>query len=215
MPFMSGIRRSGQRSRGGVRLSRGRCGRISVGRDTALEGFSEGYLVRLRHAGLRCTPLRVMHTGTLLPGALERDAWCYDRLGRLTLLPRGTRRAIANRNTPPVGLRRAAAPRPARRARVDRRPASAGRLADRRSRTPDRPWLTARAMAAPPSGRRSDTGGSALVCAARHSSELIEMPRRASERAPRHNLPASLTSFIGRERELAEVQARLADVRGC
>jgi predicted ATPase/DNA-binding CsgD family transcriptional regulator len=30
---------------------------------------------------------------------------------------------------------------------------------------------------------------------------------------PAHNLPASLTSFIGRERELAEVRARLADVR--
>ncbi len=29
----------------------------------------------------------------------------------------------------------------------------------------------------------------------------------------RHNLPASLTSFIGRERELADLQARLADAR--
>ena len=31
--------------------------------------------------------------------------------------------------------------------------------------------------------------------------------------ASRHNLPASLTSFIGRERELADVQARLANTR--
>jgi non-specific serine/threonine protein kinase len=35
----------------------------------------------------------------------------------------------------------------------------------------------------------------------------------SSDRSVRNNLPAPLTSFIGRERELAEVQARLADSR--
>jgi predicted ATPase len=35
----------------------------------------------------------------------------------------------------------------------------------------------------------------------------------AAGRSVRHNLPASLTSFIGRERELADVRARLARAR--
>jgi hypothetical protein len=34
----------------------------------------------------------------------------------------------------------------------------------------------------------------------------------ASGRSARRSLPASLTSFIGRERELAEAQARLASI---
>jgi hypothetical protein len=39
--------------------------------------------------------------------------------------------------------------------------------------------------------------------------------RRASGAVARHNLPASISSFVGRERELADVQARLEQARAC
>jgi predicted ATPase/DNA-binding CsgD family transcriptional regulator len=52
-----------------------------------------------------------------------------------------------------------------------------------------------------------------LVTAARRASIVSQTPSGAPLGAFGHNLPVALTSFIGRERELADVQARLADAR--
>ena len=57
------------------------------------------------------------------------------------------------------------------------------------------------------------TQRASLVTAARRASAVSQTPSGAPGGAFRHNLPVSLTSFIGRERELADVQARLADAR--
>ena len=43
--------------------------------------------------------------------------------------------------------------------------------------------------------------------------EMAMHERRASGAVARHNLPASISSFVGRERELADVQARLEQAR--
>jgi predicted ATPase/DNA-binding CsgD family transcriptional regulator/transcriptional regulator with XRE-family HTH domain len=57
------------------------------------------------------------------------------------------------------------------------------------------------------------TQRASLGTAARRASALIPNLRGAPGGESRHNLPASLTSFVGRDCELADVQARLADAR--
>jgi predicted ATPase len=48
---------------------------------------------------------------------------------------------------------------------------------------------------------------------ARRVKAHTQTPTSAQGEAPRHNLPAPITSFVGREHELADVQARLAEAR--
>ena len=53
----------------------------------------------------------------------------------------------------------------------------------------------------------------ASLATAARPSVITQRRRGASATTSRHNLPAAVTSFIGRERELAEVQARIVDAR--
>jgi hypothetical protein len=44
-------------------------------------------------------------------------------------------------------------------------------------------------------------------------SQVVAFPRSPEEERPSHNMPLELSSFIGREREIAEVKRLLADHR--
>src|SRR5712692_7957749 len=57
------------------------------------------------------------------------------------------------------------------------------------------------------------TQRASLASAARRPSAVTQRRWGASGATSRHNLPAAISSFIGRERELAEVQARIVDAR--